>query len=1109
MTSFSASARLVLLAASALVACPISPLGRAQTPPAADPLAADPVRLAALWNALGAEREDVAAPAIDALAAEPAAALALIERELAPLVGDVNAQVRRLVAQLRQPKFDQRERAQAQLAALGALAEPELRRQLAAGLPLEAQTRVAQLLARIPGPIAATPADRRLVRLVPLLERIDDPRARPLLAALEPVRKWPLVDSRVPPLYAQLSSSNPIDRAVGGVALLQLGDAAIPVLPRLVDLLGEVGPLVTLGSETRSVADHVTAAFPAMGRRAVEALIAALERPSAEIRRRAVMLLGVQRDDRALEPLIALLGDADPSVAAQASAAIARYGAKAVPKLLDALADPRPAFRGMAAATLANTRDLRAVKPLARLLDDDDAGVRQYAIQSLQPFKAAALDELIAALTANQPPIRDDARLRLQIVAQIVTINDPRVYEPLIAALDDAQPDIRSLALSFLLLQRRDAFDDPRLAEKVVEGLADDAPNVRIAAANVLSQAVERAAMLDRQRVAAALIAALDDENDGVRAAAAEAAGAWKLTGAVDALLRRLDDAAVRVLAAEALGRIGDPRAIAPLRRLLPGQDPRVIVALGELGDRASVPALIALLERGPASAQQAAAQALGKMRDPRAVDPLIALMRTGPPFIHDVARALGDIGDPRAVEPLLEVCRNPPGPFGAQLVFTENRLPEQQPAAWPLFSIGVPAIEPLAGALADDAPTAREVAAWVLYNLRSQGGASDAELRPAVAPLAAALDDASGIVRVYAAETLADMGDRRAATALLDALIANPSRESGTFVDGNIPTYLGRLRDPETVPPLIDMLEDNRPPVRAGAARALGMIRDQRAVAPLTALLTDGAPEVRAEAIAALGHLKADAAVDALVALLGDDAAELRAAAAESLGRIGAPRAADPLAKLAADDSFEVQLAAGLALVRLDDDRGAALIARGLADNGAERREQAATAVATSFVNSERLVAALTHALADPALRVRLYAAVALGHIGSPAAVDALLARLDDRQNLTAILRALANSKSDRAFPALIAALDDAQADVRAQAVDEVGVVDIPHRVELIASRLADPAPEVRLAAIDRLCRLNARQAIPQIEPLVADPHPRVAARAARAIQQLRAATE
>jgi HEAT repeat protein len=1037
------------------------------------------------------------------LAAQPTAALDLLERELAPLPGDLDAHVRALVAQLHHARFAVRERAQQQLAAFGTLAEPELRRQIDRGLPLEARTRVTQLLNSMPGPFAATTADRRLVRIVAVLDRIDDPRARALLAALAPARAWAIVDGRVPPLYAQLASSQPAVRASAAVALLRLGDAATPALPRLIDLLGDVGPLVPVGANARSVADHVTAGFPLMGRRAVDALLGALERPSAEIRKRAALLLGVVRDDRAIEPLVAQLADADSAVASQASQSLGRFGAKAFAPLLKSLDHEDPTVRGLVAASLGETRDARAIEPIARLLRDGDATVRQWAIQSLRPFKAAAIDEMVAALRSDEAPICDDARLRLQIVNELVLIDDPRVYEPLVAALRDPQPEIRGLALSFLLLRRREAFDDPQLAAMVIEGLVDPAPNVRIAAANVLGQVAQRAMPLDPKRVAAALIAALDDENDNVRAAAAEAIGRWRFEEAAEALLRRLDDNAVRVVAAEALGRIGDQRAIEPLRRFLPGQDPRVINALGDLRDRESVPALIALVAGGTPQAQQAAAQALGKIRDRRAVEPLIAALQGQGPQPQTIARALGEIGDPRAVTPLIELSRRADGSLN-RLVFAEQVPPERHPAAWPLVNLGPTAVPGLAEALSDDAVSAREVAAWALYNISVQGAADAVDMQPAVESLVAALADTSNVVRYHAAMALGALDDRRAAPVLLEMISANVAAENPSFMYGNAASHLAGLKDAAVAPALLSLLSDNRPTVRASVARVLGGLRDERNIPPLVTLLDDDAPEIRVEAARSLGLLKAAVAVDGLAALLQSDAPDLRAAAAQSLGRIGEPRVADALVALADDASLDVRMAAGLALVQLDDARGVPLVTNGLTDGNSERREQAALAVQLSSVASELLIPPLVDALTDTAVNTRLNAMRALGHIGGDRAVAALLAEVDGEENIDVVLLALGATHDARAFPALVAHLEDKRPYVRATAVGEITKSEIPNRVELLVARLGDSDPGVRIAAIDGLLRLNAASALPQLTAAASDADPGVAARAARAVSRL-----
>ncbi|HVP93830.1 MAG TPA: HEAT repeat domain-containing protein [Methanoregulaceae archaeon] len=98
---------------------------------------------------------------------------------------------------------------------------------------------------------------------------------------------------------------------------------------------------------------------------------------------------------------------------------------------------------------------------------------------------------------------------------------------------------------------------------------------------------------------------------------------------AVDPLVSVLDNRNedVRWKAAIALGDIGDPRAVEPLIHLLGDVDPyvrgRAAYALSLIGQPA-VPVLIRVLEQGTAEAKAAAVASLGRINDPRAIAPLI-----------------------------------------------------------------------------------------------------------------------------------------------------------------------------------------------------------------------------------------------------------------------------------------------------------------------------------------------------------------------------------------------------------------------------------------------------------------------------------------------------
>jgi HEAT repeat protein len=123
------------------------------------------------------------------------------------------------------------------------------------------------------------------------------------------------------------------------------------------------------------------------------------------------------------------------------------------------------------------------------------------------------------------------------------------------------------------------------------------------------------------------LIAALKDEDSGVRLWAAKALDAigWKPeTGEAEALYliaQRKWDGCVK---------IGAP-AVEPLIAALKGEDWRVreaaAEALGKVGDARAVEPLIAALKDGDSDVRKAAAEALAKIGAP-AVEPLIAALK-------------------------------------------------------------------------------------------------------------------------------------------------------------------------------------------------------------------------------------------------------------------------------------------------------------------------------------------------------------------------------------------------------------------------------------------------------------------------------------------------
>lgn len=130
--------------------------------------------------------------------------------------------------------------------------------------------------------------------------------------------------------------------------------------------------------------------------------------------------------------------------------------------------------------------------------------------------------------------------------------------------------------------------------------------------------------------------------------------------------------------------------------------------------------------------------------------------------------------------------------------------------------------------------------------------------------------------------------------------------------------SQLARLENKSYAEPLVLLLQDSDPEIRAQAAKWLGDIKYGEAGEDLMPLLKDSNSRVRFFAAEALGRIAYEPALTGLVDLLAsnnDEDAYLRHAASLALARIGK---SDPLVDLADHSSPAVRLGAVLALRRM-----------------------------------------------------------------------------------------------------------------------------------------------------------------------------------------------
>jgi len=277
---------------------------------------------------------------------------------------------------------------------------------------------------------------------------------------------------------------------------------------------------------------------------------------------------------------------------------------------------------------------------------------------------------------------KNNARLSRAAVSALGEIGDARATEPLIAAMGDKYWGMRLAAAASL-----GKIGDTRAVRPLIAALKDEHWRVRLAAAVALdnlrwqpdsdeTEAQYQAAKRNWDRCVEigapsveVLIAALEDKHSDkyafVREGAAEALGKIGDIRAMEPLISALKDEYeyIRLAAASALGHIGDAQAVEPVISGLKDEHrlvrEAVVGALSNIGTLAVEP-LIAALNDEHWLVRRGAAEALGNIGTSQVVEPLLSALEDERSLVREAAaEALGKIGDTRAMGPLMSTSED------------------------------------------------------------------------------------------------------------------------------------------------------------------------------------------------------------------------------------------------------------------------------------------------------------------------------------------------------------------------------------------------------------------------------------------------------------------
>ncbi|WP_143162808.1 HEAT repeat domain-containing protein, partial [Couchioplanes caeruleus] len=328
-----------------------------------------------------------------------------------------------------------------------------------------------------------------------------------------------------------------------------------------------------------------------------------------------------------LEILKARLPAADGDLAARIVQGIMRLGGLGeLPVLVATLAsNPAEQTRAAAAAALASVGHRDAIdQVMEALVKDESAVVRLACAATLGRLRARqAVGVLAGALSDPAGPVRAGAARALGALA------DSRTVAPLIRALEVEHDYDALAAIASALGRLRNAEAVPGL----VMALTETSLNVRMDACRALGEIRDPAAIPALARRLADHVGAVRGE---ALKALGEIGDASATPHLIEALSH--PEAQTRAVASTALGKIGDPRGVDPLTGALDDENPFVrgaaAAALGRLPDRRIAARLNEVARRDPNSAVRSSAiSSLGRVGGPRDLPLLERVIRDSAEF--------------------------------------------------------------------------------------------------------------------------------------------------------------------------------------------------------------------------------------------------------------------------------------------------------------------------------------------------------------------------------------------------------------------------------------------------------------------------------------------
>lgn len=597
-------------------------------------------------------------------------------------------------------------------------------------------------------------------------------------------------------------------------------------------------------------------------------------------------------------------------------------------------------------------------KKLENLLKHKDTEIRRQALKDLRKQE----NDLFTVVPILIKSLEDESwRVRKTAIEILADIRGETVIKELINTLyREDNANARNSAIEALVVLGSEATD------YLIKTFKSSSGDVRKFIIDILGSTGDLDAL-------PLLLKALEDKEENVRTSAVEHLGnIQKNESVVNALIAILKSGDVWVAyhAADALGRIGDEKAVDALISVLPQKALRkpVINALGQIADARSLTSIVPFLKDESKTIREETVNAIKRFFQ-KGISEKTIVERIKSTFGNEAANILlphiqsnkkevraaaillmGLFKDKKAVAPLLEMSAEEElyESIIKALVFIGKSKPE---LLIPFFSVGDPYqrrvicevagrigaivfFKPLIGCLKDEDGHVRGKAAIALSNLNNP------EAIKYIKPL---LLDEHENIQEEAIKSLSKFKK----WLNLNEIIMGLSDKNPTL-RRNSAMLLGFLGERSSLEALGRALKDSSISVRRVVVEALGAVDGTNAVKFLLLALTDESPEVRRIAAIAIGRMRAKEGIESLVLLLLDSDVQVRAAAAKGLGNIRNKKAIEPLMRLLSDESGFVKTAVIEALRNFKDRRVKNALLQLLNERDAEIRSVAIESLAS-----------------------------------------------------------------------------------------------------------------------------------------------------------------